>query len=410
MNIAEAIRISLQSLWANKLRSTLTLLGVVIGVAAVIAVVTFVNGINGYVAERIFRLGADVFIVGKMSAVITNADQFIEGQKRKDLTMEDFRAVVEGCSHCTYVGAGITGFNGHIAYGNQSSSDSFIRGFDANMQTVYDLEIVEGRALNETDIEHASEVAVIGQDILENIMGGADPVGKEIRVDGQLYRVIGVGKKQGKTLGQSLDNYVIIPITAYLKQFGAHNNSVRISGKAASVGPPLETAMDETRAILRARRHDRPGQDDSFAIETNASFLGMWSAISGSFFIAMIAIAAISLVVGGIVIMNIMLVSVTERTREIGIRKAMGARSSDVLRQFLIESSTMAFVGGAIGVMLGIGIAKGITLAIGMPSVIKLWAVAAALVLAASVGIFFGVYPAKRAAKLDPIAALRYEM
>lgn len=409
MNIAEAIRMALSSLWANKLRSVLTLLGVVIGVAAVIAVVTFVNGINGYVSERIFRLGADVFIAGKMSAVITNADQLIEGQKRKDLTMDDFRAVAEGCVHCTTVGAGITRFNGHINYSNQSSNDSFVRGFDKNMQTVYDLDVVEGRALNDSDVEHGSQVAIIGQDILENLMGGTDPVGKEIRVDGQVYRIVGLGKREGKTLGQSLDNYVIIPVTAYLRQYGAHNNSIRISGKAASVGPALDTAMDEVRAILRARRHDRPGQEDSFALETNASFLGMWAAISGSFFIAMIAIAAISLLVGGIVIMNIMLVSVTERTREIGIRKAMGARRRDVLRQFLIESSTMALVGGVIGIILGIGIAKGITLAIGMPSAIKLWAVAAGLLVAASVGIFFGVYPAKRAAELDPIAALRFE-
>jgi len=409
MNIAESIRMSLQSLWANKLRSVLTLLGVVIGVAAVIAVVTFVNGINAYVASRIFRLGADVFIVGKMSGVITNADQLLEGQKRKDLTMDDYRAVAEGCAHCTAVGAGVISFNGHVAYGNQSSGDTFVRGYDTTMQTVADIEIVEGRALNNTDVEHGSPVVVIGQDIIDNVMAGADPVDKEIRIDGQLYRVIGVGKKQGKTLGQSLDNYVIMPITAYFRQYGVHNNSIRISAKADSIGAPLESAMDETRAILRARRHDRPGQDDSFAIETNQSFLGMWSAISGSFFIAMIVIAAISLVVGGIVIMNIMLVSVTERTREIGIRKAMGARRGDVLRQFLIESSTIALVGGILGILLGISVAKGITFWIGMPSAIKIWAIGAALLVSASVGIFFGVYPAKRAAKLDPIAALRYE-
>jgi putative ABC transport system permease protein len=409
MNIAEAIRIALLSLWANKLRSVLTLLGVVIGVAAVIAVVTFVSGINAYVAERIFRLGADVFIVGKMSGVVTNVDQLLEGQKRKDITLDDFYAVAEACRSCKFVGAGITNLSGHVSYENQSSSDSFIRGFDPNMQTIYDLEVVEGRAMNGADVSTSSHVAVIGQDISDKLMPGTDPLDKEIRIDGELYRVIGLGKREGKTLGQSRDNYAIIPITTYLKQYGTHNNSVRISGKAYGVGLGLETAMDEARAIIRARRHDAPGKDDSFVVETNASFLGIWSSISGSFFIAMIAIAAISLIVGGIVIMNIMLVSVTERTREIGIRKAMGARRRDVQRQFLIESSTMAVVGGIVGIIFGVSVAKGITFAVGMPSQIKLWAVLAGLAVSASVGIFFGVYPANRAAKLDPIVALRSE-
>jgi putative ABC transport system permease protein len=409
MNIAEAIRIALASLWANKLRSVLTLLGVVIGVAAVIAVVTFVDGINSYVAEKVFRLGADVFIAGKSSGVITNVDQFLESQKRKNFTLDDFHAVAEGCHRCKFVGAGITTFTGHVAYENQSSSDSLVRGFDANMQTVYDLEVVEGRALNPNDVENAAHFAVIGQDITDKLMPGIDPIGKEIRIDGETYHVIGLGKREGKTLGQSRDNYAIIPVTTYLKQYGTHKNSIRISGKANGVGPELEGAMDEVRAILRARRHDLPGQEDSFALETNASFLGIWASISSSFFIAMIAIAAISLIVGGIVIMNIMLVSVTERTREIGIRKAMGARGADVLRQFLIESSTMALVGGIFGIILGVTLAKGITFLVGMPSAIKLWSVMAALVVSASVGIFFGVYPAKRASRLDPIVALRSE-
>jgi putative ABC transport system permease protein len=409
MNIAEGIRIALASLWANKLRSVLTLLGIVIGVAAVIAVVTFVDGINAYVAEKVFRLGADVFIVGKSSGVITNVDQFLESQKRKNLTLDDFHAVAEGCTRCKFVGASIANLTGHVAYENQSSSDTFVRGFDSNMQTVYDLEVVQGRALTPADINNSAHFAVIGQDITDKLMPGIDAVGKEIRIDGELYQVIGVGKREGKTLGQSRDNYAIIPITTYLKQYGSHNNSIRISGKANGVGHQLESAMDEVRAILRSRRHDLPGHEDSFAIETNASFLGIWASISSSFFIAMIAIAAISLVVGGIVIMNIMLVAVTERTREIGIRKAMGARGKDVLRQFLIESSTLALVGGAIGVLMGISFAKGITFIIGMPSAIKLWSVIAALVVSASVGIFFGVYPAKRASQLDPIVALRSE-
>jgi putative ABC transport system permease protein len=409
MTILEAIRIALQSLWANKLRSALTLLGVVIGVAAVIAVVTFVNGINGYVAEKIFNLGADVFIISKVSPVITNIDQYLEGQKRKDLTLDDYEAVLDACRHCTLVGASITNTSGHIKYGEQSLSDSWIRGMTPSMSTIYDLDLTAGRMLNRNDENNRSNVAVIGTDVAENLFSGVDPLGKEIRIEGQIYTVIGVGKKQGKTLGQSRDNYAGIPITTYLKQFGAHT-SVRISGKANGVGSQLESAIDEARVILRSRRHDLPGKPDSFAAETNQSFLSIWSSLSGTFFVAMVAIAAISLVVGGIVIMNIMLVSVTERTREIGIRKALGARSQDVLLQFLIESGTMALVGGLVGVMCGIAFAKGITALIGMPSAIKLWAVMAGLIVSTSVGIFFGVYPAKRAARLDPIAALRFEL
>ena len=408
MNTAEAIRVALLSLWANKLRSVLTLLGVVIGVAAVIAVVTFVNGINGYVATRIFNLGADVFILSKMSPVVTNIDDFIEGQKRKDVTLEDYSAVVEGCTHCQYVGAATFG-TGRVRYADQAISDTWIRGMTPSQENILDLEIVAGRWINETDLQNASKVVVIGNDVLEHLMPGIDPLGREVRVEGEAYTVIGLGKKEGKTLGQSRDNYVMMPITAWQRQFGSHQ-SIRISAKSDGIGPQFEAAQDEARAVLRSRRHDRPGQPDSFALETNASFLGIWSNISGSFFIAMIAIAAISLIVGGIVIMNIMLVSVTERTREIGIRKAMGATRHDVLRQFLIESGTMALVGGVLGIVFGIAVAKLVTWSVGMPSTIKLWAIGAGLLVSASVGIFFGVYPARRAAQLDPIAALRFEL
>ena len=408
MNFVEAMRVALQSLWANKLRSVLTLLGVVIGVAAVIAVVTFVSGINGYVAEKVFNLGADVFIINKRTSVVTNVDQLIEGEKRKDLTMDDYQAILEGCRRCTALGAVITNVTGHVRYGEQSISDTFIRGLTPAMPSILNIDLGSGRMLNDTDENNRSNVAVIGTDLVDNLFPGVDPLNKELRVEGQIYRVVGVGEKQGKTLGQSRDNYVLIPISAYLKQFGAHKTII-ISGKANGTGSQLDAAMDEARVILRARRHDAPGKPDSFAIETNETFLSLWSNLSGTFFIAMIAIAAISLVVGGIVIMNIMLVSVTERTREIGIRKALGATRQDVLLQFLIESGTMALVGGAIGVLFGAMIAKGITALIGMPSSIKLWAVLAALIVSASVGVFFGVYPARRAAQLDPITALRFE-
>jgi putative ABC transport system permease protein len=410
MNITEAIRVALGSLWANKLRSVLTLLGVVIGVAAVIAVVTFAIGINRYVEEKIFNLGADVFIVSKQPNVITNVDQLLEGQKRKDLTYDDYRAISEGCTECKYVAATIGNMANSIKYNEQSSSGTFVRGWTPTMSVVYDLDLASGRMLTEGDLNNSSNVAIVGNDIVQNLMGGVDPLGKEIRVDGQVYRVIGVGAPKGKTLGQSQDDWVAIPITAWLKQYGAQKHSLRVWAKARATGAPLESAMDQCRVIMRARRHDLPGKPDTFEIETNANLLSIWTNISQTFFVVMIALASISLVVGGIVIMNMMLVSVTERTREIGIRMALGARGKDILRQFLIEASTLALVGGFLGVVMGIAVAEGVTLLIGMPSAIALWAVLAGLTVALSVGIFFGVYPASKAAKLDPISALRFEL
>ena len=409
MHISEAIKIAFLSLWANKLRSALTLLGVVIGVAAVIAVVTFVNGINTYVAERIFNLGADVFIMFKVTPAVTNIDHYLEGQKRKDLTMDDYRAVLEGCKLCAYVGAYARTNTGHVKYGEQSLSDTMVQGMTPSVAVTQDIDIDSGRMIGESDLENNAPVVVIGTDIEDTVMPGVDPIGKEIRVDGWTYRIIGVGKKKGSVVGQSLDNYALMPLTSWMKQYGSHNTNMRISAKAVGTGATLDSAMDEARVIVRARRHDPAGGADSFDMENNSSLLSIWANLTGTFFVAMIGIAAISMVVGGIVIMNIMLVSVTERTREVGIRKAMGARRSDVLLQFLIEAVILSMVGGVIGVLLGIAVAKGVTFAVGMPSVIKLWAVVAGLIVSASVGIFFGVYPARRAAMLDPIAALRFE-
>ena len=309
MNISEAMRIALLSLWANKLRSFLTLLGIVIGVAAVIAVVTFESGINGYVAEKIFNLGADVFIISKMGNVVTDPEQFIEGNKRKDVGMEHFEAVVEGCTACTIVGASVRNYNGKVVYGTQSSTDTLVRGWTPGMTRIYDLDLDTGRTINEADLNNTAPVVVIGSDIRENLLSGTDPIGKEIRVDGHLYRVIGVGTKRGKTLGQSADNWVMMPISTWFKVYGTHN-SLNIWAKTDGVGAPMEQAIDQARVIMRSRRHDPIGGKDSFSIETNDSFMAIWGSLSGTFFIVMIVIASISLVVGGIVIMNIMLVSV----------------------------------------------------------------------------------------------------
>ncbi len=407
METKEAFRIALQSLWANKLRTVLTLLGVVIGVASVIAVVTLINGANVYVATKVNRVGADVFTISKSPGIVTNYEDYVKYGKRKIITLDEFRQLQQNCDRCTAIGAMQTA-RGKIVVGTQSSTDSTIRGYTWQMPDMQNLNIVEGRGLTQADEDHGSHVALIGSDIQDNLMKGEDPIGKEIRVDGVPYTVIGLGEKQGKTLGQSQDDWVAVPLTAYQKTYGTAK-TVLIYAKAGTGAANLEAASDQARLLMRSQRHDRPGEEDSFTVETSDSLAGLWKQISGSFELVAVAIAGISLVVGGIVIMNIMLVSVTERTREIGVRKALGATRQDVLMQFLMESATMALVGGVIGVIGGVSVAQGVTYALGFPSSLAVWSIFAGLFVATSTGIFFGVYPARKAAELDPITALRAE-
>ncbi len=406
MDRKDAFRLSIASLWANKMRTVLTLLGVVIGVASVIAVVTLVNGANKFVATKINTFGADVFQVNQRPSVITSYEEFLKYNKRKVLTMDDYRAISDECKSCGATGAS-SETSGKIGLGRQNTTGSQVRGYTALMPEMTNLNVVEGRSFTHSEEEHAAHVAVIGADIEDNVLQGADPLGKEIRVDGVPYTVIGLGERQGKTLGQSQDDYAVIPLPAYQKTYGAAK-TVDIAVQAG-VGPQMDRAIDEVRQVMRGRRHDRPGEDDSFTIETSDSLMSLWSSLSSSFEAVAVGIAAISLVVGGIVIMNIMLVSVTERTREIGVRKALGASRGDVLLQFLMESATMSLLGGVIGVLVGAGAAQGVTALIGFPSSLAVWSIFAGLLVAISVGIFFGVYPARKAANLDPIVALRSE-
>ena len=408
MEFTEAVKIALQSLWANKLRSILTLMGVMIGVAAVIMVITLVNGANNFVATKVYGYGADVFTASKQPAVVFSDAEFNKYEKRKDLKLDDYREVAAKCKDCASTGA-MASTTGKVVYESHSSTETSVRGWTWTMPPIYNINIDHGRGFVPVDEEHNSKVAIIGPDIVDNQMGSIDPIGKEIRVDGTQYTVIGVGERKGKTLGQSQDDWVAVPITTFLNTYGS-NRSLTIYARAHGVGDPLELAVGEVRTILRSHRHDLPGAEDSFSTDTNSTFVGIWQSISSSFSAVFVSLAAISLVVGGIVIMNIMLVSVTERTREIGVRKALGARRGDVLLQFLIESATMSFVGGIIGVLAGVTFAKTITLLIGFPSDIEPWSVILGLLMATGVGIFFGVYPARKASLLDPIVALRSEL
>ena len=408
MEFKEAIKLALQSLWQNKLRTVLTLLGVMIGVASVIAVVTLVNGANTYVTTKFTRYGADVFTISRFPAIITNSTDYEKYQRRKNILYDDYTYVRDNCKQCVAMGAQQATI-GKITRETYSVTDSQVRGYTWQMPSLQNLDILEGRGFTQVDEDHASHVAIIGSDIRDNLFPGIDPLGLELRVDGQQYTVIGVAEKQGSTFGQSQDNWVGVPLPAYMKTYGA-SKSVTIYIKAGSAGSVLQEAGDEVRVLMRSKRHDAPGQPDSFELDVNNTLVGFFSVITGMFGAVAGGIAMIALVVGGIVIMNMMLVSVSERTREIGIRKALGARGKDITLQFLVESAAMALLGGFLGVLIGLIIAEVVTLALGFPSTVTAWSVALGLVMATGTGIFFGVYPAWKAASLDPIVALRSEL
>jgi putative ABC transport system permease protein len=407
MQFSEAVKLALQSLWANKLRSVLTLIGVVMGVASVIMVITLTNTANNYMGTKLSGYGADVFTIAR-EGLIFGPDDYAKFQKRKKVKMEDYQAIRDGCTDCREVGTSQTRTI-KVAHNGKSTTDTEMRGYTDTMFSLSNTNIALGRALTEGDVDHGTHEAVVGYDIVDDIMGEGDPLGQEIRVDGVPYIVVGVGERQGKTFGESQDNWVAVPITAYQHTYGS-NESLTVYARANGDSKVMERAEDQVRVIMRTRRHDAPGTEDSFEVQTNDTFLDIWKQISQLFVFIVLALASISLVVGGIVIMNIMLVSVTERTREIGVRKALGARQKDVLLQFLIESALMALLGGVIGIILGVGVAQLITLIFDISVDVSIGSILLGMFMATGTGIFFGVYPASKAAKLDPIVALRSEM
>ena len=406
MHLIEALRIALESVRVNRLRSALTLLGIVIGVMTVITVVSFISGLNSFVAEEVFNLGADVFVITRAPEININPDDIEEIRRRENLSVDDATAVRTACKLCRAVGAHL-GSTAQVKYGPDSLTGVQIRGRTPEVPEILNEAIDDGRSLTETDVARSRRVCVVGVDVAEALFPFVDPIGKRLRINNQVFEIVGVGERQGSVMGQSRDTWVMIPITSFQKIWGARR-SVTIYAKARNEAD-IGVAADQARSILRARRHVPYADEDDFSLATNDTFLELWGSVSETFFAVTVAIASISLVVGGIVVMNIMLVSVTERTREIGVRMAIGARRSDVLSQFLIESATLTLVGGVIGILLGIGLAMGVSQVTGLPATVRWWSVLLGLLVSTVVGLFFGIWPARRAASLDPIAALRHE-
>jgi len=408
----EAFLVAIGSLRANKLRSMLTLIGIVVGVSAVIAVVTIIQGLNNKVATTFSSQGSTVFTVSKNPQIIKSREEFIKFSRRKDVTHEDEEAIARLCTACWRVGIAANAVQTG-KYGDQKSENVRIRGVTPTLMFDVDgVSISAGRIWSEVEGNSSHEVCVVGSDILKNLYNDAAPervLGTELKVGGRPYRVIGVLEPLGSIFGFSRDNVVYIPYSTYQKAFGARSSIVVFV--QVPTADKLEAAEDQVRTIMRNRRGTTFGEtdDEGFALETQDVFLDLYGKATSNIYLVTIGVAAISLVVGGIVVMNIMLVSVTERTKEIGIRKAIGARQKDILTQFLIEAVAVTALGGAIGVITGFGLAYVISALIGFPLLFSVLSAVLGVGVSSVVGIISGLWPAWRAAKLHPIEALRAE-
>jgi putative ABC transport system permease protein len=404
--LTDNIALSLDALRAHKLRAVLTIIGLTMGVATLIAVMTIVQGANVYVETKIANLGTDVFQLAKTPFTVTDFNLYIKALKYKNITYDDYEAARQGCTECDAVGA-TANFSGEIRSADHTLEDVNIIGATPNMANIDTRTIDQGRYFTTIEDEHKIPVCMIGYSVSQQLFAAVDPIGKTIHVANWDYRVIGTFEKIGSILGQDQDTFVILPMQDFLKLRGSRS-SLTINAKAAG-DQRFQAAQDQVRVIMRTRRHIAGDKTEDFFIGTKESYISIWQSISSAFFGVFILVSSISALVGGIVIMNVMLVSVTERTKEIGIRRAIGATQNDIMRQFLTESIVQCLVGGTIGVAVGFLCALALREFTAFPAAVQTWVALLGVFLSSAIGLFFGIYPATRASKLDPVVALRSE-
>jgi len=403
----EPVSVAIETLYAHKMRSFLMLVGIILSVSTLIVVIALISGVNQYIADRVANMGSNVFLLTRMP-IITDVEEFVKANRRnKKVTWDDYEALRDNLKLPKRVGVELR-VDGKSRSGSAELNDTSIRGVTANM---VDIDIVnprEGRYISEGDDQSRATVTMIGNDLATKLFPNVDPIGHEVTLDGRPFLIVGVAKTIGTALGQSQDNFAYIPIQTYFKIYG-RNDTIWVNIQARDA-EWMDRTQDEARALMRARRHLPPNETDNFGIFDQATLMQLWKNLTGVIATAMVGVVSVFLVIGGVVIMNVMLASVTERTREIGIRKALGARHGDILLQFLIESGVMAAVGGIIGVIVAYSVAGLARVTTSVPMNVPIVAVLTAEIISAAVGIFFGVYPAKKAASLPPIEALRQEV
>jgi putative ABC transport system permease protein len=402
----DAFRVALEALAAHKLRSFLTLLGVVISTTTLIVVMSVVNGMNVYIAERVANLGTNTFVLHQFQWA-QGFESYLKARRRNQpIRMEDYEFLEQNLRGYLYMGALSPNRPGPLARFRGNTMDEIaLNAVTPSFVNVGREKIASGRYLNETDYLHKRRVCFIGQDLVEKLFPSVDPLGKELSLSGIPFQVIGVADRVGSILGQSADNFAFIPLSTY-RAIWMGRPDLMVYIKAPD-GQHLVELEDEVRVLMRTRRHLPYQEDDTFGINASDTLMSVWNNLTGSIFAVTIGLVAVFMVVGGIVIMNIMLASVTERTHEIGIRRSLGARRRDIVWQFIIESGVMATVGGVIGVLLAVLIAQLVNMV--FTATVAWSAIVTGLLLSTIVGVFFGIYPAAKAAKLDPVEALRME-